>query len=415
MGGMGNMSGGVGSGMGNMGGGSGNMSSGLLELKNNEFAHRFLNQLSKNKLTNKMDNGLIYSPFSIFYLMQLVYMGASRETRQELGQILGHNVGNEQSESSIIKEMIQLSRQMVNSGTFQIANGFFFEKSFDCVIRNNFRRLMNRLGRLESCNFVSNSTNEVAKINAWIKQNTKGLIPELLSPTDVDAMTKLILVNTIYFKASWAHKFKKSSTLEQKFQNLNGQHKTIPLMNMKEKIGFFQDQNVKILSMKYVGENFAMDFFLPKNLGQPAMKKLIEKNYMKYDLDVCLYTDEKVDIFIPKFTQRCRNNLNSIFQVSGVQKMFDTNNAEFENLVTSPVGSDLHLYVSDIIHDAVVIVDEEGTEAAAVTAVIAKNFCMSEEKETRIFRADHSFLYQIRYLPQNLVLFQGIFDGKSNA
>ena len=387
----------------------------LFASMNNEFSYQFLDKIfEKIKGSGGTSDGLIYSPFSIFYIMQLVYMGSSGETRQELGRVLGHDVDNAQSESEIIKNMIQVGHEMTASNVFKIANGFFLEKSYNELIKENYRKLMDMIGQIEGCDFQGNASQEVLKINSWVKEKTNGLIPQILSVEDISCLTKLILVNTIYFKASWKYPFKKSATQDQEFINMAGGGKIVPMMTLEERLPFFEDNRIQILSMPYKNKLFAMDFFLPKRRGRLGMTELVEKMSSKnyYCVKSILKTD--VEVYLPRFTQRYNNSLNELFQDCGANKMFSAGSAEFENMITPPVGSAGYLYISNIIHGAVVIVDEEGTEAAAATAIMYDEFCMADDY-VPVFRADHPFLYQIRYLPKNLVLFQGIFDGESSA
>ena len=374
-----------------------------LSVKNNGFAQILLNYFQK---TNQ-SSSVVYSPFSIFYLMELVYMGSNGKTREELGKILGVEL---ETESQTIKDMIHFGRELESSGSVKMANGFFIERSYKDFIRDSFRELMEKIGKLEECNFQNGALMEVEKINTWVKKQTMGLVPCILEPSDIDTDTKLVLVNTLYFKDKWLNCFQPEKTKTGIFNNLLGGRYPLDLMHQKGQFEYYDNEQFQILSMKYVGGEVVMDIFLPKNLGKKNMETVLS-DHLNYDLDQVLM-EQEVEVIFPKFKQRNRQSLAKAFSDLGAKRMF-TANAEFANLVVPPPGDDNHVYISDIIHECVVIVDEEKTEAAAATCVMLRNECCVEERKPKVFKADHSFLYQIRYSNNGLVLFHGVFDGQS--
>ena len=388
-----------------------------LARKNNQFASQFLKKLSQCCGSESSGEGIVYSPFSIFYIMQLVYMGASGETRCELARVLCDDA---EEDSSLISNMIRIGKLMTDTGVFSLANGFFLAQTFFEVVQEPYLQLMNRIGKIKGCNF-SNGKAVAQEINQWISQKTNGLIKDLISPDSLDDLTALVMVNTIYFKANWKNKFDKMMTKEIGFNLIDGSILSLSMMHLTDKkFEYFEDNRIQILSMPYETSEFAMDIFLQKGWNNNPSENMAKINelkdtYMNYDLELIMRNNVKVEVYFPKFTQRKKSQLVNVFKQMGVKLIFDQNgNAEFSNMVRVPVKDARHVYVSDIIHEAVVIVDEEGTEAAAATAVTMKYLNCVDDEEKHIFRADHPFMYQIRHLNTGIILFQGIFDGRIN-
>ena len=198
--------------------------------------------------------------------------------------------------------------------------------------------------------------------------------------------TMMLILNTIYFKANWSKKFDKKSTTKMDF--VGG--KQVDMMRQVEKFNYYEDDNVQIVQMGYVGDDFSMVIILPKsNLDLVGLNKVLKPEYF----NLTKSASKRVDLYMPKFTQRSKMGLIPNLQKLGVNDLF--NNADL-----SLIGD--KIFVSAIIHEAVVIVDEEGTEAAAVTAITVT---LRSAPKLTLFKADHPFIYYIKHNKSNLILF----------
>lgn len=239
----------------------------------------------------------------------------------------------------------------------------------------------------------SNKTQIVNKVNNYINTNTKGMIKDVLKESSVDGTTILLLINTIYFKANWLHRFNKSNTEKMEFRGDTVQQ--IDTMYQKDKFNYLENNKFQLLEMKYKNEDYAMGIILSKNgdIYKPSLDELNKLNKQLYE--------KKVKIWIPKFTHRKRISLVPILQKLGIGDLFG---------IQARLDIAEYAYVSDIIHEAVVQVDEEGTEAAAVT-IMNMDLMAGPPSEIPTFKADHSFAYYIKHIPSNMILFYGDFRG----
>jgi len=191
----------------------------------------------------------------------------------------------------------------------------------------------------------------------------------------------------------------------------------VKLMTLSKRLPYFEDSEVQMIEMPYVGNQFCMGVILPKaptslqSLLDGIMSKFVTKQNFFESFNIGkineyvkqLTTNESIEVYIPKFTHRKNIDLGSVLKKVGVTDLF----SPLANL--GEISKDL--YVSEAIHEAVVIVDEDGTEASAVTVMMMMESCCYKPKQPKLFRADHSFIYYIRHKPTNMILFVGDYHG----
>jgi serine protease inhibitor len=354
-------------------------------------------------------------------MIAILYLSSNGDTRKELETFLGFDQNDNIGDN--IKELLKLILRMDTlrnndpNNIFQFDNILYVDQTFKPFIKPSFKKLIDKIGFLDLIDFKHDSIREVTIINDVVNKMTHGLIPKILSFSDVDSNTKLILLNIIYFKNKWLNPFKSSSTKTDAFCNSRGQYVPLPLMNQIDTFQYYENEHFKLVSLPYQNKRFAMELYLPRNLGRQNVDIMLREtenfnwnlvgNDMKY----------KVNLTIPKFNHRLKLSLKPMLQAMQVQKIFQSYkylHADFSNLVNIPFENDLHPYVSNIIHECVVMVDETGTEAAAVTATIMLNHVKHDDEEIKIFNANHSFLYKIRDIENDLIVFQGLFDGDNS-
>jgi len=214
-----------------------------------------------------------------------------------------------------------------------------------------------------------------------------------------------MLVNVIYFKSSWVNSFNKNHTDDNiSFTSLNGNSK-VSMMYQKNDFQYYGNDNYQVLTMPYRDGLFVMDVVLPRQSTNNSLSDITAE----FTLDMIKHQrNTECDLHFPKFEQRTRlNDLVDTLKTMGVTRIFDFYTSQLDNITELP------LIVDQIIHEAVIIVDEEGTEAAAVTITLMRNSCVSiNQVEPVVFRADHTFRYFIRYVPNDLILFSGQYDGQ---
>src|SRR5439155_10515776 len=198
-------------------------------------------------------------------------------------------------------------------------------------------------------------------------KHTNNLIKELISNNDINSTTCMLLLNTLYFKGQWKDSFKKYLTTKEKFKMLSNNIKDVDMMTIQKTFPYYEDENYQLLELPYKSD-FSFGILLPKKTFIFPVEVADYFNKLNY---------AKVECYIPKFTQRNKMSLKDTFQKLGVKSLF--NDADFSRMT-----SDQNISVSDIIHEVVVIIDEEGTEASAATAIVMMRNCMSIDKSVPI-------------------------------
>lgn len=352
-------------------------------------------------LANKYHHAV--SPYSFNTILLALLLGSVGVTFNELALFMGINTS--EIVPPMVSESLKLRQELVQHPLvkMQINDGLFVDTKFQSQLKPNYVTFFKRFGDLYPVNF-GNVNEALGRINGWVKDASRGLITRLLEPANINDMTKLILVNVIYFKANWKNPFDPHGQLP--FRQASGLMTQVPAMFKTEQCQYVEDSNYQFVSIPYSNYHFVMDIILPKHNHSFPVSNL------HTFLDTYLNHQKiaEVKITMPKFEQRCRQSLVNVLKKNKVTKIFNWS-AELNNIARSNNG--YRLFLSDIIQETVVKVDETGTEATAATAstVLRSYNAVPIKHEPIIFKADHTFQYMIRYQPTNTILFVGVFDG----
>ena len=234
-------------------------------------------------------------------------------------------------------------------------------------------------------------------INAWVGEQTKDKIKDLLHAGDLDVQTTLVLTNAIHFKGDWAIQFDRTLTRDGDFHVSADKTVRAPMMSQTGDFDYAETKDVQVLRMPYAGDELSMIVFLPREAGGlPAVEKALTPDGLAKLLKGLRKT--KLQVSFPRFRVETRYDLQEPLSAMGMADAFGSK-ADF-----SGMDGKRDLFISKVIHQAFVDVNEEGTEAAAATAVvIAKNGV----SRVKVFRADRPFLFVIRHEKTGLILFLG--------
>jgi serpin B len=235
-----------------------------------------------------------------------------------------------------------------------------------------------------------------------VSNKTKNKIPSIVSRQNITHDTRLILTNAIYFKGKWAKQFRKSSTIKNHTFYSPGKKVKVPMMYQERKFNYTETADCQILELLYQGHEMRMIILLPKDKN--GLSK-IEQQLSVENLSSWLSKihQQKVKLYLPKFKMALETELSKTLNKMGMVEAFDQYSADFSGITNDPLG----LCISDVIHKAVVEIDEEGTEAAAATAVHFRRVMSAHTpKDPIIFRADHPFIFLIQASNGN-ILFMG--------
>ena len=281
----------------------------------------------------------------------------------------------------------------------RVANALWGQKDYEFL--KPFIRLGEKQygGKLQSVDFTGATEKARRTINSWVEKQTNDMIKDLIGPGTLDAMTRLVLTNAVYFKGNWASQFEEDQTRDEPFTLLSGGKVQVPMMNQKAEFGYTETDKLQVLEMPYVGEELSMAILLPKKmdgLGQ------LEEDLSAEALTRWLAGTRKRDVIvtIPKFKMTHKFSLESVLRAMGMTDAF-SQAADFSGMTGRR-----DLFLSAVIHQAYVDVNEEGTEAAAATGGVMTLTSMMPDR-VPVFRADHPFLFLIRDKTSGSILFFG--------
>jgi serpin B len=361
---------------------------------NNAFAFHLYQSVRSNK-TN-----LFFSPYSIATALSMTYAGADGETKKQMAEVLHFSP----SDKKIHKAMAALAKQISEGNkkgayTLDIANaiwiqaGYTILKTFTACLKKNYAATPYEV------NFAKAAETARKKINTWVENQTAGKIKDLIQPGMLGPLTRLVLTNAVYFKGQWASQFKPEQTKEAPFLLLDGKKVSCPLMQQKGDFRYGETTQAQLLEMPYSGDDLSMVVILPReNTGITELEKDFSEEKLKQWLRG-LYKREVV-LLLPRFTLTAELSLSDTLKAMGMKDAFSLPPADF-----SAITGKKDLFISSVIHKAFVQVNEEGTEAAAATAVMMKMLAMPDPPP--VFRADHPFIFLIRDKRSGSILFMG--------
>jgi serpin B len=359
---------------------SANNPQGIVE-NNNKFAFKLYNELKTSS-----DKNLFYSPFSISTALAMVYAGARNETALQISQTM--NFQQSEKFHSDYKHLLD----RLDEGT----EGKFLDYYFD-LVKSNYRSDLNNI------DFTENTEREkvVNEINAWVMQKTNDKIKDLLSQSDVDSQTKLVLVNAIYFYGDWATAFEKQATQPKNFFLSDQTQINVPFMNQNGMYNYYEDSEIKAIEIPYKDSKASVVVFLPntKN-GISEFEGSFDYKYYQDIISAFQYND--VRLSLPKFQTTYKIFLGTTLSHMGMPLAFSSSRADFSGMTGKR-----DLWISEVIHQAFINVDEKGTEAAAATAVIMKTTSARPSPDMKVFNVDHPFIFLIKDNTTGSILFMG--------
>lgn len=269
--------------------------------------------------------------------------------------------------------------------------GYGFLKEFLELTKTNYGAGFNEV------DFVK-ATEEARKtINTWVEKQTKDKIKDLIKPGILNALTRLVLTNAIYFKGNWVSQFDRKQTKDSPFYVKADKKVQMPMMYQKGDFKYMETHKLQALELPYVGSELSMVILLPKNVdGLVELQNLLTLDTLNEWLRNL--REQEVEVYLPRFKTTSEFMLAEVLASMGMPDAFSLPPADF-----SGITGNKDLFISAVIHKAFVDVNEEGTEAAAATAVVMKKSVYMP----RVFRADHPFIFLIRDVSSEGILFLG--------
>lgn len=361
----------------------------------NSFSIRLLQTLAKKE----EGTSFVASPLSISLAFGMLMNGAEESTYDELVTLFGLQDLSRDEINAAAKSLIPLLVDLDPDVTTKIANSIWIRDGVQ--INENFLQ-QNRdsyYAQIQSLDF--NDPDAVNTINNWVESQTNGLIDEILQ--EIPALAVLYLVNAIYYKADWTIQFDPEKTVEEPFYRPDGTDNVLPLMRVKERFEFFENDTWRAVQLPYGGQAYA--FFAVQPVDDTDLEAF-STSFSSTDYETILaeMEEDTVQVYLPKFELDYKiQNFKKDLMTMGLTEVFEST----ANL--TGIHPTLELYVSDVLHQAVLKVDEKGSEAAAVTSIEIRVTSVGPPEPA--IRLDRPFLFFIRETGSNTILFMGRYSG----
>lgn len=345
---------------------------------------------------------VVLSPYSVSTTLMMVDVGAAGQTRAQIESVL-KLPASAASEAQAYAALAcgEETDATSNDNSLFIANSLWgqkgkpFDKTFESVLETGYG------APLQQVDFQGNATGAIQSINGWVADKTQGKIPALLGAGDVDATTRLVLVNAIYFKGAWASAFDARQTAPQPFTLPDGSEIDVPTMTGTIDVRSPSEPGLTVLELPYKGDAMAMDFLMPDPAsgGLAAFEQALTPAALSAAL-APLSGKTSAQVFVPKFSFSTHVELAPVLEGMGMVDVFDRMQADL-----SGTDGAMDLSVHAVVQQALVQVDEQGTVAAAATA--ASECQCSGVSVPETIRIDHPFVFLIRDRSNGSIVFMG--------
>jgi len=363
---------------------------------NSEFAFDLYKTLIR-----EAEGNTFFSPFSISQALAMTWAGARNSSESEMANVLRFTLSQRDLHPAFNRLDLDLESG-ADEGAFEmnIANSIWGEQDYEFL--QSFLDIMaEQYGAgLRLVNFRGDPEGSRVQINDWVEEQTNDRIEDLIPRGVITDLTTLVLANAIYFLADWVKQFEHDLTRDSDFTLLDGSEISTPLMYQDGYFKYSEGSGWQAIEMPYVGNTSSMVVILPEIEKFGEMEQYLNSTTLEEIIDSM--ESQNVDLFLPKFEFVSDFKLAQTLSAMGMQSPFIFRVADFSGMD----GSN-DLFISDVIHKAFVKVDEEGTEAAAATAVVMSLGCAPMEEEKKMFRADHPFIFLIRDINNGSILFLG--------
>ncbi len=347
------------------------------------------------------EGNLFCSPYSISTALAMTWAGARGTTAEQMAKVL-HFERIPAEIHADFKRLIESQNEAGTKGSYELAvanalwgqKGYGFLKDYLDLVENNYH------AALREVDFDHAIEEARQTINQWVEDKTKEKIKDLLKPGTLQQGTTLVLTNAIYFKGQWVLQFKEEKTKDEPFTLLDGKQIDVPMMHQTDKFGYVEDDDVQVLELPYKGDDLSMVIVLPRKTdGIGELDKMLTAE--KLNGWLTNLPKREVIVSIPKFKMTCEFSLADVLKSMGMPDAF-SRAADFSGMTGKK-----DLFISAVIHKAFVEVNEEGTEAAAATAVTMMRATAMPSKPDPVFHADHPFIFMIRDIKTGAILFLG--------
>ncbi|MBO4447305.1 MAG: serpin family protein [Bacteroidales bacterium] len=362
------------------------------------FSLSFLEQVQKES-----DKDFVISPLSMQFLLGMILDGARNNTADQICNTLGYGKGEVAEINKYCRAMLDQLPSLDKATKLSIANAIIVDEGWPLL--SSYKKDVDKYYDAKVSNLDFSKTKESAdKINKWCSDHTEGLIPKILDETDPNMLAYLL--NALYFKSKWSSPFVKSLSGEENFTYAGGKVDKVKMMKAERSMDYCKSDVFEAVRLPYGNGAFSMTVLRP---AKGSTVTDVINSLQKKGLDSVLGTmrERTVNLWLPTFETKFHIKLNDILSAMGMPDAFNPEAADFTKM------SEYALCLSFVNQDAVIKVDEEGTEAAAISSAgMYKNTSVQMPEMPVVFHADVPFLYLITESSTGAILFAGRFGGR---
>jgi serpin B len=354
------------------------------------------------------EGNLFFSPFSISSALAMTSAGARGNTEVQMVRVLHLQMEGGRLHPAFSALTGSLNRdgqtrvepngppafELVVANALWGQQGYPFKPDFQDLLKRNYG------SELRTVDFERATEQARVTINTWVATQTRDKIQDLIAPGILQPITRLVLTNAIYFKANWQDKFEKSATTDRPFNLAPGRSVQVPMMRQTRSYGYFESPTLQAVELPYVMNRLSMVLLVPRQIdGLAAVEKELPANLATW---LGGLKPRRVDLSLPRFKTTSSFSLSRELKAMGMTDAFDGGLADFSGMTTME-----KLFIGEVLHKAYVDVNEEGTEAAAATAVLMLGGAMPPRDPPVVVTANRPFLFLIRHTASGSILFMG--------
>ncbi|XP_004674990.1 PREDICTED: serpin I2 [Condylura cristata] len=363
--------------------------------RNNEFAVELYQaiRLSHN-------NNIIFSPLGTTVLLGMVELGAKGKAQQQIRQTLKFEDTSTGEEFSVLKSFFSAISGKKQEFTFNLANALYLQEGFtvkEQYLHGNEEFFQSAIKLVD----FQDAKNCAETISTWVESKTDGKIKGMFSREEFGPLTRLVLVNAIYFKGEWKQKFRKEDTQLMNFTKKNGETVNIPMMKafLQTNYGYFSESSMQyqVLELPYKGDTFSLIIVLPsEGVNIEEMEKLVNADQIQKWLSEM--KEEEVEISLPRFKVEQKLDFKEVLYSLNITEIF-SGGCDLSGITDSS-----EVYISKVMQKVFLEINEDGSEAAASTGM---NIPAIMSLPRNQFIANHPFLFIIKNKSTESILFMG--------
>ncbi len=348
------------------------------------------------EMSNK--ENIMISPFSVSIALGMTYNGAAGDTKTEIAKVLQLNGLTPEQINNSYETLIKALKSLDKDVVFEIANAIYYRTGFD--VKQPFLDINSNYYDAEVNSLNFNLPSALAEINGWVNEKTHQKIPKILEKLSPGA--RMVLLNAIYFNGIWAVKFDKTGTKLRPFYKNDGTNNDVAMMHKESKFEYTLNELFDAVKLPYGNGQYNMIVMRPAEgkTSHDIINQLTAETWQKLTEE--FVPVKHVFVSMPRFKFSFDIGLKEVLEKMEMVKAFDKQKADFSNI------SDDDLYISNVIHKSFIDVNETGTEAAAVTAVVFTTTSAGWEEEKKIyFNVNKPFVFAITEKDTGAILFIG--------